>query len=90
MKDWFDNLETRERMFVIAGAFFVVAALVYLLVWTPFNSQHRQLASRVDNWERSLQELGPLGAMIASGAQSTPRSGSQGRAQAPIIIVDQT
>ncbi len=90
MKEWFDNLETRERIFVLAGALFVVIALAYILLWMPFDKQHRQLASRVDNWERSLQELGPLRSLAASGARATPQSGSQGRAQAPIIIVDQT
>ena len=90
MRDWFDNLDARERIFVIAGAFFTVVALIYILLWTPFDRQHQQLATRVDSWERSLQELGPLSAMVASGAQTAPRGGAQGRAQAPIIIIDQT
>ena len=39
---------------------------------------HQQLATRVDSWERSLQELGPLSAMVASGAQTAPRGGACG------------
>ena len=90
MKDWFDSLEARERIFVIAGAFFTLVALVYILVWMPFDRQHQQLASRVDSWQRSLQELGPLSALAASGTQATRQGGGEGRAQAPIIIIDQT
>jgi general secretion pathway protein M len=90
MREWFDNLEARERIFVVVGAFFTVVALVYVLLWTPFDRQHRQLATRVDSWESSLQELGPLSALVASGAQTTSQSGNRGRQQAPIIIVDQT
>ncbi|MBT8081250.1 MAG: type II secretion system protein M [Gammaproteobacteria bacterium] len=90
MKEWFDNLEARERIFVLTGAAFTIAALAYILLWAPFDRQHRQLATRVDSWERSLQELGPLRALVASGAQTGSQNGNQGRQQAPIIIIDQT
>ena len=29
MKDWYDNLEAREQVFVLVGAVFVLLALVY-------------------------------------------------------------
>ena len=90
MREWFDSLEARERIFVIIGAFLTVVALLYILLWIPFDRQHRQLETRVDSWERSLQELGPLSAMLASGAQSSSQGGARGRTQAPIIIIDQT
>lgn len=90
MREWFDNLEARERIFVIVGAFVTVVAFLYVLLWAPFDRQHHQLATRVDSWERSLQELGPLRSLVASGAQTTPQGGGRGRQQAPIIIIDQT
>ena len=36
MKDWYDNLEPRERRIVIAGAIVLVIALLYLLAWEPW------------------------------------------------------
>ena len=88
MKDWWDNLEGREQVFVLAGGLFVVIALLYALVWLPFDRSHQQLATNVTNWERSLAELRPLRGAVAASGQSggVVPSGTQ----APIIIVDQT
>ncbi len=89
MKDWYDNLEAREQVFVLAGAVFVAIALIYFVLWAPLDKNHRQIAANVDNWERSLAELRPLQSLIASGnAGST--STIMSSPQAPIIIVDQT
>ena len=89
MKDWFANLEARERLFVIGGGAFVVIALIYSLAWMPFDKQHRQLASSVANWERSLADLRPLRSIVAANARGAPRPAVVAQ-QAPIIVVDQT
>ncbi len=88
MRDWWDNLEAREQMFVMAGALFLVVAILYAFVWLPFDKRHEQLATNVDNWERSLAELRPLRGV----AMSSNRSGGAAATsnQAPIIVVDQT
>ncbi len=89
MRDWFDNLEAREQVFVAGGSIFAVIALIYVLVWMPLDRNHTQLATRVDNWQRSLAELSQLSPLVANGQAARPAipGGSQ---QAPIIIVDQT
>lgn len=89
MKDWYDNLEAREQVFVLAGAVFVIIALIYYVLWLPLDKRHSQVSTSVQNWERSLAELGPLRGLIASGGNS-PTSGGAGSQQAPIIIVSQT
>jgi general secretion pathway protein M len=90
MKDWFDNLESREQIFVAAGTLIVVVALIYALLWLPLDKSHRQAQQSVADWERSLAELGPLRALAANaGSQSVP-GGAIDTGQAPIIIVDQT
>ena len=89
MKDWFANLEARERLFVLGGGVFVVIALIYSFAWLPFDKQHRQLATSVANWERSLAELRPLRSIIAANARSATRPAAALQ-QAPIIVVDQT
>ena len=60
MKDWYDNLETREQAFVMVGAFFVVIALIYGFLWSPLDRNQKAAAASVDNWQRSLAELQPL------------------------------
>jgi len=89
MKDWYDNLEAREQVFVLVGAVFVVIALIYYVLWAPLDKRHTQVSTSVQNWERSLAELGPLSSLIATGA-SSPTAGVANSQQAPIIIVSQT
>lgn len=89
MKDWYDNLEAREQVFVLAGAVFVVIALIYYVLWLPLDKRHAQVSTSVQNWERSLAELGPLRGLIATGGGS-PQPGAVNNQQAPIIIVSQT
>jgi len=89
MKDWYDNLEAREQVFVLIGAVFVGIALLYYVLWAPLDRNHSQVATRVDTWERSLAELRPLQAMVAAGGLNNS-TGAIGSQQAPIIIVSQT
>lgn len=89
MRDWYDNLEAREQVFVLVGAVFVVIALIYYVLWAPLDRNHAQMAASVDNWERSLAELRPLRAMVSAGG--TQASGAVVTSQQPpIIIVSQT
>ncbi len=88
MRDWWDNLEGREQIFLLGGGLFVVVALLYALVWIPFDKNHQQLATNVGNWERSLAELRPLRGAAANSGQAGGAVASSN--QAPIIIVDQT
>ena len=89
MKDWFDNLEARERLFVIGGGIFGVIALIYGLLWAPLDKNHALLVQSVSNWERSLAELRPLRSLATSNSRR-PTSAVNNTQQAPIIVVDQT
>ena len=89
MRDWFDSLEARERLFVVVGAAVVAIALLWGLVWIPLDKGHRDLEQRVSTWERSLAELRPLVSM------PRPQNGSQAArgarsAQSPVVVVDTT
>ncbi len=89
MKDWFESLEARERLFVTAGAVIVVLALVYGLAWAPFDKKHAALKAEIEIWQRSIAELRPLRVTGTSDAQpnATPITASL---QTPLTIVDQT
>ena len=89
MRNWYETLEVREQVFVLIGAVFVVIALVYILLWTPLDKSHKQVAASVSDWERSLVELRPLRSMASTGSTGTTRFTASSQ-QAPIIIVDQT
>jgi general secretion pathway protein M len=89
MKDWYDNLEAREQVFVLLGAVFVAITLIYFLLWAPLDKSHKQMAASVSDWEHSLAELRPLRSVGTSTSTGTPRFTASSQ-QAPIIIVDQT
>jgi type II secretory pathway component PulM len=89
MKNWFETLDSRERIFVIGGAAIVLMASLFAFVWTPLDKGQAALESSVTTWERALAELRPLKGM----QQTTSDSGQSGRAgslQTPVLIVDQT
>jgi type II secretory pathway component PulM len=89
VKDWFDSLEAREKIFVAVGAVVVVFSLLYGLAWAPLDKKHTALRSDVNAWQQSLADLQPL--MARASAPGQPRSApSAGAQQSPIIIVDQT
>lgn len=89
MKDWFESLQARERLFVSTGAVFVVLALVYALAWAPLDRKHALLRSDVESWQQSLAELRPLRA-AATGAGQPGSTAAVRSLQSPLIIVDQT
>ena len=89
MRDWFESLEPRERLFVSIGAAIVAIALLWGLIWAPLDRGHRELQQRVSTWERSLADIRPLASMPQPQSGSRPAS-TAGGAQSPVVIVDST
>ena len=50
MRDWFESLEARERLFVVIGAVVVSIALLWGLLWAPLDRGHREAQVRVSTW----------------------------------------
>ena len=89
MRDWFESLEQRERLFIGGGAIIVVVALFFALIWMPLDKSHKELSASVATWERTLAELRPLKGMQIPAAGST-RAVPNNAGQTPVVIVDQT
>lgn len=89
MRDWFESLAPRERLFVGLGGLAVAAIVLYGLLWVPFDKSHEQLASDVESWQRSLAELKPLKSVLGSQQTGAPVSRPASN-QTPVVIVDQT
>ena len=87
MKDWFESLEQRERIFVSAGAVVVLVAILWGLIWSPLGKRHSDLQSTVSQWEWTLPEM----RSIAASPQVDPREGRREiDPRSPVVIVDAT
>jgi general secretion pathway protein M len=89
MRDWFEALEPRERLFVGGGAVVVAIAVFWGLIWMPLDRGQHGAQADVLNWEQSLTELRQLVAQpqVANGTQGRSRVTST---QSPVVIVDST
>lgn len=92
MKEWYNNLEQRERRILIAGAIALIIMLLYLLVWEPLVDKSLALEkSNKDNqalisWmEQSANEVRELQAKIKAGGPS-----SRSKGQSLLGIIDRT
>lgn len=90
MKDWFQSLETREQQFISVGAVFVIATLIYVLVWAPMQEKQTQLRKQISTWELALADLRPLAAIISGGSSTAQPNSTRPNTTTPIIAVDQT
>ena len=86
MRDWFDSLEARERLFVITAAVFMVFAILYVGVWSPLDRGQKSLSLSVDTWKTALAELRPLQRQL----QVTGSGQSSAGNQSLVVIIDNT
>lgn len=86
--DWFDTLESRERIMVSVAAVFVVFAIFWFGLWVPLDSRHAATAQRVETWQSSLAALRPLKGQVQAAGNNQPVS--TGSNQSLVVIVDNT
>ncbi len=89
MRNWFDSLEQRERLFVSTGGVVLLVALIYAFVWLPLDKGQQSMSVSIATWERSLADLQPLSG-LHSGRPDTGSSAGVDSQQTPVVIVDQT
>ena len=85
MRDWFDSLQERERIFVIAAAALLVIAIFYLAIWMPLAKSQKSMATSVDIWSDQLAQLRPIVGKLQT--QNGPRTISN---ESLVVIVDRT
>jgi type II secretory pathway component PulM len=88
MRSWFESLEERERLFVMAAAVLLAIAVFYLAVWMPLDRGQKNLATSIDNWNESLAELRLLKDSVSSAASEASRPADLN--QSLVVIVDNT
>jgi general secretion pathway protein M len=88
MRDWFESLEARERLFVITAAVFLIFAILYLGLWMPLDRGQKTLSVSVDTWKTALAELRPLKVQLQGSRAGQTQTA--GRNQSLVVIIDNT
>ena len=88
MREWFANLEARERTIVAIGGVAVALILFWALVWMPLDRGRQNLAVNVETWQNSLAELRVIAATlpkegVAAASAADPDA-------SPVVVVDRT
>ena len=89
MKDWFLELQPRERSMVTLAGVFILFAIVYLGAWRPVTEGKKRLTTSVETQQRVLAQL-----QLAKGRISQPGGNGQSRnvdpSQSLVVLVDTT
>jgi len=79
MKEWFANLQPRERLILIAAGAVLVPLLIWLLLWEPLSKEVETLRLSVNAGQKQLawlqQASGEVRALQASGAATSAPKG---------------
>ena len=88
MREWFESLQERERLFVAAAGVVLVLAVFYLAIWMPLERGQENAARGVETWRSALADLRAMRADLpAAGAANGAPAGLN---QSLVVIVDNT
>lgn len=90
MKNWWQNLEQRERWILTAGGVVVMLAILYLLVWEPVSKGVTNLQRDVQGRRGTLQWMQTASGEVATlNATARPRGRGLG-GRSLLSVVDQS
>lgn len=87
MKDWFANLQPRERVIVVGGGMLAVLVVLWLAVIAPLLDSSAELRASVERKQRLLVDLGRVAGMQQS---RNARPGVPEAQQTLYVLVDST
>jgi general secretion pathway protein M len=86
MRVWWDGLQDRERLVLIAGGFVAALIVLWAAVWNPLFVNTARLSDDISTKERLLAEVTRLEAAgVGSSAPARPAA-----AGSLVVVVDQT
>lgn len=89
MKDWLDNLETREFNTLLLGIILASVLLLYQFVWEPVHQQQLRMTERVQEQQELLAWLKQSATVLrASPGQATDNV--RDRDKSLLSVVDKT
>ena len=89
MNTWWATLSTRERGIILAGTGLVLAFLLYVFGWQPFQTGHRRLQQAVTERRADLAWMRQAAAEVKT-LNSSSAAGSAPDERSLLTLVDQT
>lgn len=86
MRAWWDGLQDRERLVLLAGGVTAGIIILWAAVWNPLFVGTAQLTDEVASKERLLAQLTRLEATVGTSAPTR----AAGRGGSLVVVVDQT
>jgi general secretion pathway protein M len=87
LKQWFDGLQPRERVIIVAGAILVVVVAIYMLALEPFYKAVNGRAQRVAQKEADLAWMRSIaGELQALNASQPMRQSPSG--ESLVVLID--
>jgi general secretion pathway protein M len=90
MRDWFDQLEPRERLLVMIAGALVVVALVVVLGVRPIMTQSKRSQEIVTDKRALLAELREVATRLGPQRGAAAQAGNVDSTQSLVLVIDQT
>lgn len=90
MKEWFEGLQPRERLMLMAGGTALVIMLFYLMIWTPVNRSVSRLEKTVVEQESLLQWMKEAAEEVKKLRGTSGGVGRIKPGQSLLSLIDQT
>jgi general secretion pathway protein M len=89
MKEWFEQLEPRERLLVMIAGGLVVFTLIVMLGIRPILNQSKRGHELVADKRELLAELSDVAARLGP-QRGTPQANASGTSQSLVLVIDQS
>lgn len=88
MKEWFENLQPRERLYVIGGGVFLLLFVLYMAVWAPLSNNLKSSRETVAQQRQDLEWMRAASEQVQKlGLNRSTNRGSRNRSL--LAVVDQ-
>ena len=88
MRDWFEGLAPRERLFVAVGGVLLALVLFWAIAIAPLSSQVRRMSDRIDSKMSTLAWMSAAAVEIAAAGSIGAGVGDPD--QSLVVVIDRT
>lgn len=87
MKEWFENLQPKERLYVIGGGIGMAILLFYLMIWAPLSGKVKSSREIVAQQRQDVEWMRAAGEQVRKLGINRPQRTNRNRSL--LAVVDQ-